>query len=89
MYLNDKINKGGEIKQQGDFFNEGQPFYVFVMPITEEAASSVVINAKLSYNKEAIEFPFIANFWNPVVVNSINITQEILTNYRVFYGMEG
>lgn len=88
MNLTNKITRGGEIKEQGDFNNNNQPFYLFLMP-KAEGVSSIALTAKISYNKKAIEFPFVVNCWNPIVVNSVNIAEETLSSYRVFWGMEG
>lgn len=88
MYLNDKILRGAEITSQGVFDNNGQPFYLFMIPKVETAGSSAVISAQPLMEKVSKDFPFSAGIWNPVVLNSVNLTAENLQNYRIFYGME-
>lgn len=88
MYTEDKITKGSEIKQAGLFENNGNPFYLFLMPVSESAGASAVISCKLAYEDYYQEFPFTANAWSPTVVNGVNIKSQDLTNYRIFYGME-
>ena len=89
MYTNDKILRGGEITVQGDFRHYGgQPFYIFLVPKTEEAAGIAVLNVLLTYGKETVSFPFIAGVWNPVVLDTLNVTAQNLTDYRIFWGAE-
>lgn len=87
MAYEDKITRGGEITATGDFITEGGVFYIMLVPKTETAANATVLNVKLSDNAEPCEFPFVAGMWNPVVVNKVNIVQQNLTDYRIFYGV--
>ena len=86
-YLNDKILKGGEITQQGEF-NEVSAFYIMLVPKTTDAASVGILNVKLSQTDELIDFPFSVGMWNPVVINKVNVKSSDLTNYRIFWGAE-
>lgn len=86
-YFDDKILLGGEITEQGTFDKE-TAFYIMLVPKTTDAASVGILNVKLSQNVDMIDFPFTVGIWNPVVVNKVNVKQEDLTNYRIFWGAE-
>lgn len=86
-YLEDKIRKGGEITQQGEF-NSVNTFYIMLVPKSADAASVGILNVKLSEEYGLIDFPFVVGHWNPVVVNKVNVKESDLTNYRIFWGAE-
>ena len=89
MYTQDKIIKGGEITASGKFSINGFPFYLFISPKADTAASTIVVNAKLAYNDAPTDFPLISGVWNPVVLNEVEISEENLSDYRIFWGQEG
>ena len=82
----DKIISGGEITAQGTFDAPNGAMYLFLSPKSEDASQIGILEAKISQNKEAIEYPFVAGMWNPVVVNSVDVKSTDLQNYRIFYG---
>lgn len=86
MTYEDKIVRGGEITTTGYFKTENGAFYLMVVPKAEEVSNVAILSVKLSMNKDAIEYPFVAGTWNPVVCNAINVKSQDLTNYRIFYG---
>lgn len=85
--FSDKILRGGEITAQGKFKGNGA-FYIALAPKTTDASSVVIMNVKLSGNKDFTDFPFSVGVWNPIVVNEVDVTQANLTNYRIFWGEE-
>lgn len=85
-YTDDKIIRGGEITQQGVF--EQNSFYVMLVPKSTESASVAVLNAKLAYNEELMDFPFAVGVWNPTVISKLNVKSTDLTSYRIFWGSE-
>lgn len=86
-YIEDKILNGGEITKQGEFKGVSA-FYLMLVPKSETAASVAILNVKLSKGIDKVDFPFATGTWNPVVVNSVDVKEEDLTNYRIFYGIE-
>lgn len=90
MYTQDKITKGGEITAAGTFMiGDRQPFYIFIVATTDAASASAVMTGRIVYNKEDTPVPLVAGMWNPVVLSSAEITEDMLSNYRIFYGQEG
>lgn len=87
-YLKDKILSGGEITSQGEFTKDKECFYIMLVPKTESSASVGVLSVQLSDSSKLIDFPFTAGTWNPVVCTKVNVKQQDLDNYRIFYGME-
>ena len=89
MYNKDRIIMGGEIKEASKFDNGGgYPFYIYLMPIAEDSATSYVLSVKMSFEKDYKDMPFTSNYWNPVTLNGVNVTSDALRKYRIFYGME-
>lgn len=82
----DKIISGGEITAQGTFDAPNGAMYLFLSPKSEDASQIGILEAKISQNKEAIEYPFVAGMWNPVLINSITVDSADLSNYRIFWG---
>lgn len=87
MTYEDKIVKGGEITSQG-VFDKGTngTFYLMIVPKTEDSANVAILNVNISQNTERIDFPFVSGMWNPIVVNSVDVKANDLSNYRIFYG---
>lgn len=89
MYTKDRIIKGSEITNVGRFTLDVNPFYIFIAPISVDANTILIADCQLSYDqKEDEPFPFACGCWNPVVLNSITITAQMLLDYRVFWGVE-
>lgn len=89
MYTDDKILKGGEITAAGAFSRDGNlPFYIFLTGRSEEAPVSTVMDAILKYGKSRQPFPLTVGMWNPVVFESVTVTSETLSSYRIFWGAE-
>lgn len=65
----------------------GNPFYVYLLPLTSDSPSSIVITGRPAYNKVNVNIPFSSNQWNPVLISALNITQEILDKFNVFIGL--
>lgn len=86
MTYEDKIIKGGEILTQGMFNSEGNVIYIMPIPKNEDVSNIAILNVKLSQNEDVTDYPFVAGIWNPVAVNSINVRNTDLTNYRIFWG---
>lgn len=82
----DKIVKGGEITEQGKFKSGASAFYLMLVPKSEDAPVIAVLTVKLSQNKDDSDFPFSMGIWNPVVINSVDVKESDLTNYRIFWG---
>lgn len=89
MYTQDKILNGGEVTSQGDFTLDGsRPFYIFLAPKSENAGSIAILNVRLTYGQDITAFPFLAGAWNPVVLDTLNVSAQNLADYRIFYGTE-
>lgn len=82
----DKIVKGGEIIAKGNFKAGTSAFYLMLVPKVEDTPVIAVLSVKLSQNKGDTDFPFSVGIWNPVVVNSVDVKESDLTNYRIFWG---
>lgn len=85
----DKILKGGEITQQGNFKPQGGACYLMLVPKSGVTETIYVMNVKLSRNDSLSDFPFAVGTWNPVVLNEINVKSEDLTKFRIFWGITG
>ena len=84
MITDDKILKGKKIESAG-LQKPSQAFFLFPVSKTEEK-HICVINAKLSQNKEMTEFPLAVNCWNPVVFNEVNIKEQDLADFDIYWG---
>lgn len=82
----DKIISGGEITQHGEFNGTHSTMYLFIAPKSEEASNIHVLSVKISQNNDYVDYPFVVGVWNPIVVNKVNVKQEDLNNYRIFWG---
>lgn len=91
MYLSDKITGKGEITKSGVFsMTPKGPFYLFLYPNAgTEVDSSIIQTGKLVGDTESGDCPLVVNTWNPLVFESVNITSEVLSSFRVFWGTEG
>lgn len=89
MYTQDKITKGGEIASTGRFDRDGRPFYIFIAPKAENVNSVSIVTARPVYNDSDMPFPLTAGVWNPVVFSEVELTENDLSNYRIFWGEEG
>lgn len=67
-------------------FEITNPFYVFLLPKSEDMANVVVTNGKPTYNNENTDLPLMSGLWNPIALNKIEITSEMISNYRIFIG---
>lgn len=89
MYTQDKITSGGEITSAGKFsIKEGFPFYLFAAPKTDTAGTVAIFNATLVYGKQGTPVPITAGMWGPVVFKEVEITSDLLSTYRIFWGKE-
>lgn len=89
MYTQDKITKGGEITSAGRFSRDGHPFYLFISPKAETVDIVSTVTARPVYNDSDTPFPLMAGVWNPAVFTEVEITQNNIDNYRIFWGEEG
>ena len=89
MYTQDKITRGGEVMAAGRFTSPGGSFYLFIAPKTENVDSVAAVTARLIYNNEDAPVPLTAGVWNPVVFSAVEVTQDLLSSFRVFWGEEG
>lgn len=87
MNFEDLILKGGEITKAELFKPEGKVCLLMLVPKSKEATIVSVLNVKLSGNKEKIDYPFMVGVWNPILVNEVNVVQQNLTDYRIFWGV--
>ena len=89
MYTQDKITRGGEVTAAGRFTRSDRAFYLFIAPKAENVASVTVVTARLIYNTEDVPMPLTAGVWNPVVFSAVEVTEALISNFRVFWGEEG
>lgn len=87
MNFEDLIVKGGEITEAELFKPEDKVCMLMLVPKSESAASVAVLNVKLSGNKDKIDYPFSVGVWNPILVNEVNVVQQNLNDYRIFWGV--
>lgn len=64
-----------------------EPFYVYILPKASDSPTSTIVLGKCSYNKQEINIPLIANAWNPILISSLNVTQDLLNKYSIFIGL--
>lgn len=84
MITDDKITKGGKIESTG-IQSPSQAFLLFPVPKTSDK-DICIINVKLSQNKEMTDFPLSVNSWNPVVFNSVDIQEQTLADFDIYWG---
>lgn len=85
---NDKITNGGELTTTQPFNNNGQSFYLLLIPKNQSAPSVAILKVKMADERNVKEFPFLVNMWNPIIVNSVEATSSDLANYTIYYGGE-
>lgn len=86
MYSNmiTKIEEVGEAKT----FESVNPFFVFLF--SKDGESNVtIVQTKASFNKELSDTPLSSYMWNPIAINQIVITSDLLSSYRIFIGYIG
>lgn len=88
MRTSDKITFGDEIKSQGLFKKESQPFYLFLVPKSDSSPTVALLNIKLVYGEDIQEFPFTVGTWNPTIVEALDVKEKDLSDFRIFYGAE-
>lgn len=84
MITDDKILEGGKIESTGTQ-KPSQAFFLF--PVSKTGESNIcLISGKLSRNKGMTEFPLCVNTWNPVVFNSVDIQEQTLADFDIYWG---
>lgn len=83
MYSNmiTKIEEVNEAKT----FESVNPFFVFLFSNDGES-NVVIVQTKTSFNKELIDTPLASQMWNPIALNEIVVTSDLLSSYRIFIG---
>lgn len=87
MYQN-IINKIEEVSEAKTFSNIN-PYFVFLYPKEADSAMNViVVEGTPTYQKpkEIVSFPLATMMWNPIALNNIVVTDDMLSNYRIFIG---
>lgn len=85
MYSN-IITKIDEITVEATIENIN-PF--FVMLFSEDGeASTIIVNTIPTYqgSKELVPVPLATMVWNPIALKKIEVTADLLSNYRIFIG---
>lgn len=88
MNTKGRIIDGGEITQEGYFGHNSERFFIFLLPKSAQYDNAVCVKVYIKTNKE-VEMPMGVFLWNPVALRGINVTKELLSKYRVFWGAEG
>lgn len=85
MYEN-IITKVDEITE-AKVVNNVNPFYVFLFSNEGESAT-IICNGIPTYqkSKDLVPIPLTSMVWNPIALNDIEITADMLSNYRIFIG---
>lgn len=63
------------------------PFYVFLF--SKEGESTTVICSGIptyQKSKNIVPIPLTSMVWNPIAMNDIEVTFDMLSNYRIFIG---
>lgn len=62
-------------------------FYVFLFS-NEGESTTVICNGIPTYqkSKDLVPIPLTSMAWNPIALNDIEITADMLSNYRIFIG---
>ena len=82
----DKINRHGEITEPKEFTLPDSPFFLCVVPKAVDDLEMPIMSAKLIKEKEYSDCPFPANCWSPMLVDRLNVIQDYLDKYRLFWG---
>lgn len=85
MYEN-IITKVEEIKAAGTIENIN-PFFVLLFSEDGEA-TTIIANSIPTYqsSKELVPVPLATMVWNPIALNKIEVTADMLSSYRIFIG---
>lgn len=85
MYSN-IITKVEEIKAAGTIENIN-PFFVLLFSEDGEA-TTIIANSIPTYqgSKELVPVPLATMTWNPIALNKIEVTADMLSSYRIFIG---
>lgn len=85
MYEN-IITKVEEIKAAGTIENIN-PFFVLLFSEDGEA-TTIIANSIPTYqgSKELVPVPLATMAWNPIALNKIEVTADMLSSYRIFIG---
>lgn len=87
MYQN-IINKIQEVAE-AKTFADVNPYYVFLFPKEEDAANVIIAEGLPTYQERKegnISFPLLTGMWNPVALNDLVVTSDMISNYRIFIG---
>lgn len=87
MYQN-IINKIEEVTEAKTFSNIN-PYFVFLHPKEADSAMNViVVEGTPTYQKpkKIVSFPLVTMMWNPIALNDLVITGDMVSNYRIFIG---
>ena len=82
----DKIRMHGEIKEPIEFSLKDTVFFVCVLPRSADDMDMPILNAMLAGEFEYTDCPFPANCWGPILVKKLNVIDENLQKYRLFWG---
>lgn len=95
MYEN-IINKIEEITYSQTVLNTINAFYVFIVNNDGEQVTLITngiptyqgqrTSANTPRRVEKVPVPLIPNVWNPIALTSLEITEEMITNNRIFLG---
>lgn len=85
MYEN-IITKVDEITE-AKTLNDINPFYVFLFS-KEGESTTLICDAFPTYQnpKESVPVPLNSMIWNPIALTGINVSSDMLSNYRIFIG---
>lgn len=70
-------------------FADVNPYYVFLFPKEEDAANVIIAEGLPTYQERKegnISFPLLTGMWNPVALNDLVVTSDMISNYRIFIG---
>lgn len=86
MYTN-IINNIIELEKVETFIDI-KPYYVFLYPKSEDASNVIIVDGLPTYQskKENLALPLLTCVWNPIALNNIVVTNDMLSNYRIFIG---
>lgn len=85
MYEN-IITKVDEITE-AKVINSTNPFYVFLFSNDGES-TTIICNGIPTYqkSKDLVPIPLTAMVWNPIALTDIEVSADMLSNYRIFIG---
>lgn len=84
----DVIKYVEQVTTAGNYVREsGESYYVYFLPKTSDAPTSLSLTGKSSFNSSDVIIPLNANAWNPILLISMNITNDLLAKYSIFIGL--